>query len=175
LKIETENLILRRFTASDAKDIFEYLNPRVDAEFERWNIVSLSDAEKECEYRINSENYIAIELKAEKKVIGNLYISKKDFNSYEIGYVLSDCFQRRGLCTEACRALFEKLFADGAHRIFAECNSRNTASWKLLEKLGMRREAHFVKNRYIDTDENGKPLWQDTFVYGLLITDFQKN
>lgn len=172
MKIETKNLILRKFTMNDVKDTFEYLNQRVDAEFERWNIRSISYAEKECEYRIKSENYIAIELKSEKKVIGNLCVSKKDFESCEIGFIINTDYQRRGFCAEACRALFEKLFADGTHRIFAECNSRNTASWKLLEKLGMRREAHFVKNRYIDTDVSGNPLWQDTYVYALLITDF---
>lgn len=174
MKIETKNLILRKFTMDDVNDTFEYLSQRADAEFERWNIRSVSDAEKECEYRVKSEDYIAIELKSEKKVIGNIYISKKDFESCEIGFIINVNYQRRGFGTEACRALFEKLFANGTHRIFAECNSRNAASWKLLEKLGMRREAHFVKNRYIDTDESGKPLWQDTYVYALLISDFEK-
>ena len=54
------------------------------------------------------------------------------------------------------------------HRIYAECDPENTRSWKLLEKAGMRREAHLIKNVYFHTDDNGLPKWKDTYIYALL-------
>jgi RimJ/RimL family protein N-acetyltransferase len=48
------------------------------------------------------------------------------------------------------------------------CNPENQASWKLLERLGFRREGTLLKNIYFFTDENDNPIWQDTFEYGLL-------
>ena len=56
-------------------------------------------------------------------------------------------------------------FQTGVHRVYAECDPRNTASWKLLEKVGMRREAQLRQNIYFHADENGAPIWKDTYVY----------
>lgn len=53
-------------------------------------------------------------------------------------------------------------------RIYAECDPRNTGSWKLLEKAGMKQEAFFHKNIYFHKDENGNPIWKDTYVYAIL-------
>ena len=52
--------------------------------------------------------------------------------------------------------------------IYAECDPRNEASWRLLERLGMAREAHLRQNVYFWTDEQGLPQWKDTYVYALL-------
>lgn len=49
-------------------------------------------------------------------------------------------------------------------RVFAECDPRNDCSWKLLEKAGLKREAHFKQNVYFHNDENGMPKWKDTYV-----------
>ena len=48
------------------------------------------------------------------------------------------------------------------------CDPRNVASWKLLEKVGMRREAHLKENIYFFKGENGKPRRKDTYVYAML-------
>ena len=44
----------------------------------------------------------------------------------------------------------------------------NTASWKLLEALGFMREAHLRESVYFSKDENGRPIWRDTFIYSKL-------
>ena len=69
---------------------------------------------------------------------------------------------------ESCRALIAKAFAEGVHRIYAECDPCNTASWRSLESLGFAKEAHFQQNVYFWKDENGNLVWKDTFVYALL-------
>ena len=56
-------------------------------------------------------------------------------------------------------------------RIYAECDPLNTRSWKLLEALGFRREAHLLQNVYFWKDEGGKPIWKDTYIYGKLAVE----
>ena len=63
------------------------------------------------------------------------------------------------------------IFRDGAHRVYAECDPRNLPSWRLLERLGFRREAHFRQNLYFRKDAGGAPIWKDTYVYALLESD----
>jgi [ribosomal protein S5]-alanine N-acetyltransferase len=53
------------------------------------------------------------------------------------------------------------------HKITANCNPEKGKSWKLLERLGFEREGYLKKNIFFK-EENGMPLWVDTFMYGLL-------
>ena len=65
-------------------------------------------------------------------------------------------------------AVIAQAFNDGAHRVYAECDARNVPSWKLLEKVGLRREAYFRRNIWFHRDEDGEPIWKDTLVYAIL-------
>ena len=60
------------------------------------------------------------------------------------------------------------MFKAGVHRIYAECAPQNTPSWKVMEKVGMEREAHFRKNVSFHNDANGEPIYWDTYVYAIL-------
>ena len=64
--------------------------------------------------------------------------------------------------------LLEHAFEQGIHRVYAECDPLNTASWKLLERLGFHREAFFRQNVIFWKDEDGLPIWKDTYVYAKL-------
>ena len=55
---------------------------------------------------------------------------------------------------------------------FYWCNPLNEHSWKLLEGLNMRREGTLIKNIYFKKDINGKPLWADTYEYGILKSEW---
>ena len=72
---------------------------------------------------------------------------------------------------EALRAVIENAFREGAHRLYAECDPRNSPSWRLLEAAGLRREAHFRQNLYFHTGADGAPIWKGTYVYALLKED----
>lgn len=74
----------------------------------------------------------------------------------------------QGYAKESCDALIKKAFSEGLHRIFAECDPCNSSSWRLLESLGFRREAHFKQNVFFGVDDAGDPIWKDTFVYSVL-------
>ena len=92
---------------------------------------------------------------------------KRDFEAREVGYIVNKQYQRLGYAYEALSAVIKAFLHNGTHRIYAECDPRNTYSWKLLEKTGMKREAFFHKNIYFHKDENGNPIWKDTYVYAI--------
>ena len=168
MRIETDRLILRMFEERDYDDLYEYLSQLENDEFEGYPGITYENGREHLAYRVNSEEFFAIELKESGKVIGNIYLGNRDFCAKEVGYIVNQDYQRRGYAAEALRAVMEKAFASGVHRVYAECDPRNICSWKLLEKVGMAREAHFHQNVYFQTDENGLPIWKDTYVYAKL-------
>lgn len=168
MRIETPRLIVRTYEYRDKRDVCEYMLQRVSARFERYPDFTAEKAEDEIAFRLTSSEFFAIELKAEKKVVGNVYMGKRDFNARELGYVLNERYFRQGIAFEACAAAMTHFFESGTHRIYAETCPENVASWGLMEKLGMKKEAHFIKNASFLRDENGAPVYWDTFVYAKL-------
>lgn len=165
---ETKRLILRRFQKEDLPDLFEYLSDREVLEYEPYRPLTLEETKENLEWRIGTDEMIAIERKDSHKMIGNIYMGKRDFEALEMGYVLNKNYWGCGYAAESCKALIEQAFSNGIHRIYAECDPRNRNSWKLLEALGFQREAHFRKNVYFWKDENGRAIWKDTYVYAKL-------
>lgn len=165
---ETERLILCRYEEKHLNDFYEYIsNPNV-VKFEPHKPLTLEQARQHLEWRAATDEMIAVELKDGGKMLGNVYMGKRDFNSRELGYVFNDKYQGQGYAAESCKRLIEKAFFGGVHRIYAECDPENTSSWRLLERLGFTREAHLKQNVYFWTDENGRPIWKDTYIYSML-------
>ena len=163
--VETERLILRRYREDDLQDLYEYLsNPKV-VEYEPYKPMSMEEVKDNLAWRISTEEMIAVELKLNHKMIGNVYLGKRDFDSLEIGYVFNDAYWGQGYARESCEALIQQAFADGIHRIYAECDPKNKYSWGLLVKLGFEREGYLKENVYFWKDEQGNPIWKDTFIY----------
>jgi RimJ/RimL family protein N-acetyltransferase len=80
-----------------------------------------------------------------------------------IGYTLARAHWGQGYATEAVHGLLDYLFRElHLHRVVAECDVLNTASHKLLERLGFRREAHFVDALWF------KGRWSSEYHYALL-------
>ena len=77
--------------------------------------------------------------------------------------------QGQGYATEAARALLALAFESyGLHRVFGRLEARNVASARVLERIGMRREAHLVENEWI------KGEWQSELVYALLAREWRE-
>jgi RimJ/RimL family protein N-acetyltransferase len=88
--------------------------------------------------------------------------------TYEIGWAVAPEQQGRGFATEAALALLEHGFETvRLHRIVATCQPQNTASVRVMEKLGLRREAHFRK--CMPAPGGG---WWDEYLYALLDEDW---
>lgn len=166
--LETERLILRRYCEEDLQDLYEYLSDEEVIKYEPYKPMSINEVEENLVWRISTNEMIAVVLKANNKMIGNVYLGKRDFESLEIGYVFNKQYWGKQYARESCDALIKKAFSGGIHRIYAECDPCNIGSWRLLESLGFIREAHFQQNVYFWKDDNGNPMWKDTFVYSLL-------
>jgi RimJ/RimL family protein N-acetyltransferase len=92
-----------------------------------------------------------------------LFLRSREHRQGEIGYLFHPDYGGRGYATEAARMLLRLGFEDyGLHRIIGRIDARNTASARVLERLGMRREAHFVQNEIV------KGEWSDEVVYAML-------
>ncbi len=168
-QLTTQRLLIRSFKESDWKDLYEYLSDERVIRYEPYEVFSEDQCKQEAIRRSKDDAFLAVCLKDTNKVIGNLYLSEQDFNTWELGYVFNHSYQGNGYATESAGELLREAFDHlGARRIIAMCNPENTASWRLLERLGMRREGHLIKNIYFKKDDAGNPNWQDTFEYALL-------
>ncbi len=168
MRSETERLILRRFAVSDLFDLFDYLSDPTVVQFEPYKALTLEETKERLKWFVSTDEMIAVELKSNHKLIGNVYLGKRDFDSIEIGFLFNKTYWKKGYAIESCRKLIAETFDRAIHRIYAECDPENQHSWKLLETLGFKREAHFKQNLYFWKDDDGQPIWKDTFVYSLL-------
>lgn len=162
---ETKRLILRRFEERDLQDLYEYLSDADVVKYEPYKPMTIDETKENLNWRISTDEMIAVELKDSHKMIGNVYLGKRDCEALELGYVFNKNYWGCGYAKESCSALIQLAFSNGVHRIFAECDPENPGSWRLLEALGFMREAHLKQNVYFWRDKNGSPIWKDTYIY----------
>ena len=87
----------------------------------------------------------------------------------ELGWVLDPAQSGRGYATEAVGELLRYCFHDlGVRRVTASCFLDNDASWRLMERVGMRRETHAVRE---SLHRSGQ--WLDTVAYALLADEWR--
>ena len=168
----TNRLTIRPFAASDAADLYEYLSDPTVYKYEPGEPISLDYSVQVVKERSETMDFWAIELKESRKMIGHLYfkqIEPAEFRTWELGYIVNPAYQRKGYATEATATLLRKAFKEkGIHRVFANCNPENLASWKVLEKVGLRREGLLRKNIFFRRGDHGEELWIDTYEYAIL-------
>lgn len=170
--LKTERLLLRELRAGDENDIHEYAS---DPEVVRLMIWGPNTREATQEFLARALEQqmqwprpnvgLAIELKSEQRLIGSIELrAHEDANrTADFGYVLNRRYWGRGYMTESARAVLDIAFRRlNLHRVWATCDARNRKSYRVMEKLGMRREGLQVKN----TCEKGE--WRDTCLYAIL-------
>lgn len=87
----------------------------------------------------------------------------------EIGWVFDPAFHGRGYATEAVREVIRLAFAElGLRRVEAYCFAENEPSWRLMERVGMRREAHTIAD---GLHRDG--TWRDGLSYALLADEWR--
>ncbi len=88
----------------------------------------------------------------------------------EIGYIFNPVYAGKGYAAEAVRSVLERGFTDvGFHRIFARLDAANRGSIGVVERLGMRKEAHLRQNDRFDGQ------WGDELIYALLKQEWPQN
>jgi RimJ/RimL family protein N-acetyltransferase len=112
---------------------------------------------------------VAVVLSAEERLIGHMpFHPWFATRIYEIGWIFHPHYHGQGYATEAATALLRHGFETlGVHRIIATCQPENVASWRVMEKLGMLREAHFRKGVLFADD-----TWWDEYLYAILEEDW---
>jgi RimJ/RimL family protein N-acetyltransferase len=176
--VHTERLSIRAATSADAEPTWRYrrLEP-----VSRWMTSATTDPE-EYRARFESADRMAktLVMEHEGSVIGDLMLAVENAWAQaeveeaakgvqaELGWCLDPAYGGRGLATEAVQALirvaFERL---GLRRLTANCFADNAPSWRLMERVGMRREAHLVRD---SLHRSGQ--WLDSATYALLADEW---
>ena len=176
--LETERLILRRFTDDDLAQFLAYLNDPLVARYQTWESYTEEQArdvikkQKKLEPGLPGKWFtFAMELKETKQLVGHIALSLKaqDGQQAEIGFTLARQFHGKGLAREATACVLDYVFGVlGLHRVVAISDCENVSSVKLLERLGMRREGHFIQNIWF------KGRWGDEYLYAILRDEWLK-
>ncbi|HEY4551593.1 MAG TPA: GNAT family protein [Bacillaceae bacterium] len=162
--LETERLILRKITIQDAAEMYEYSSVPQVYEYVPWEThKTIEDSMGFIEYVLKQyeSGHLApwaIELKAEKKMIGTIDFVSRSPSHYtaEMGFILSKTYWGKGLIKEAAGMVMEfGLEKMDLNRIEASCMSENVQSKRVPHKLGMKlegisREKHFIKGKFRD-------------------------
>lgn len=170
--ILASRLLLRAFAPADAEDLHAYLSEPGIYQFEPGEPIDLAQARQMAQELAASPDFWAVELQETHRVIGQIYfkhIEPQHLMTWELGFILNPQYHRQGYMSEAVEALVRHGFAHAAiHRVVAHCNPENPASWRLLEKIGFRREGLLRQNIFFHQNALGEPIWTDTFVYAML-------
>lgn len=175
--IETDRLIIRMVQKRDAEDIYELCRRPETSRFSFWSPhESLAETKAFINHQISRYRkrdcmFFSVEEKASGRVIGTCsYVSMDvDYKIAEIGYsVLSDLWNK-GFATEIADALMGYAFNRiGVQRVFARVLPQNTASQRVLYKLGFELEGVAKKGYYF------KGKVDDVCVFGITDEDYFK-
>ena len=174
--LESDRLLLRRFADGDLAPFLAYLNDPLVARYQTWESYSEQEAREAIGRQRDLEPgrpgrwfTFAVELKETGELVGHVALSVKadDERQAEIGFTFARGQQGRGLAREAAGAVLDYAFGVlGLHRVVAVTDCENARSVALLERLGMRREGHFVENIWF------KGAWGSEYLYAVLRSEW---
>jgi RimJ/RimL family protein N-acetyltransferase len=171
--LRTDRLTLRPFTRGDVDAVYAYRRREDVARY----LFDVALSREECALAVQQRvSQVALETEGDKiilavelteigSVIGEVSLIWRsvDARQGEVGWIFDPHYQGRGYATEAANAMLDLAFGPGdIHRVSARCDVRNQASWRLMERLGMRREAHFREHAIF------KSQWDEEYIYALL-------
>lgn len=179
LPIETARLCLRPLEAGDLDALHVYHQLEEVARYQYWSERSREElTAKLAEWAKMNDNdnedgklCLGVVRKEDGQLIGDLFlgITDREARQAAIGYSFNPAFHRRGYGSEAVIALIGYAFnALGMHRVHAGCDARNTASFKLMEHMGMRREAHYREHALF------KGEWDEEYHYAILEDEWRQ-
>lgn len=175
--IETERLVIRELRDDDWRalhaveslpDVNRYQAYDAHTEHASRELIARARREAAGEPRLVYD--LAVTWRGDDRLLGRggFKRSGHELRNGEMWCVLAPAEHGQGLVTEAARAVFALAFDRLAmHRLFGDCDPRNAASARLMERLGMRREAHHVQNVW------AKGEWCDSWIYALLADEWR--
>jgi ribosomal-protein-alanine N-acetyltransferase len=165
LNIQTERLSIRKFDSQDLHEVLKYTSDTSVMKYIPEGLFNEDDAKQFISKNSgDGAEKFPVVLTEEDKLIGHMVFHKYfGEHTYEIGWVFNPDYQNKGYCSEAARALLKYGFEDmKLHRIIATCQPENHPSYRVMEKIGMRREGYF-KKCIPKGDE-----WWDEYYYAIL-------
>lgn len=177
--IRTERLILRPIAPTDAAPMHVYKSDPDAVQYVPYAPLELVDVEQRIATTWSNTRFakegdavsLAVEEPATGRLVGDvvLFWRSETDRSGEVGYIFDPRAGGRGYATEAVGALLELGFDGlGLHRIVARIDERNTASARVVERLGFRREARLVESEWF------KDEWTTLLVYALLEDEWRE-
>lgn len=173
LNLETERLILRPFCDADLEAFFAYRSDPEIAAYQGWQMPYTHAMAEQfiAEMQAQQPNVpgewlqLAIAVRADGRFVGDAayYLLREDPRQAEIGLTLARPAWKIGYAQEAALRLLAYLFDElGLHRVRANCDVENHNAYRSLERLGFRREAHFVENLWF------RGRWSSEYWYAML-------
>ncbi|NUT99133.1 MAG: GNAT family N-acetyltransferase [Saccharothrix sp.] len=169
--IRTERLLLRPFTPDDHADLHAYQSRPDVVRFLYGEARTPEETTDNLKLKMSvtwpekEGEHLSLAVVHGGRVIGETvlkYLSEAHRQG-EIGYIFHPDHHGRGFATEASVAMLDLGFDNlGLHRIVASCDAHNDKSWHVMERLGMRREAHFRHNEIF------KGTWGEELIYAIL-------
>jgi aminoglycoside 6'-N-acetyltransferase len=173
LPVPTERLTVRRFAARDVAQFAAYRSDPEVARYQSWDAPVSEESARRlvAAFAVAEEGapgwfQYAVELREGGVLIGDVAVCLAGNRMQaELGFTLARAHQGRGYATEAAKCVLDRVFGTGVHRVSAECDARNTASARLLERLGFQREGCRRRHTWL------KGEWTDDLLFGLLASD----
>lgn len=173
LPLLTDRLCLRPFSRGDVDAVHAYRGREDVARYLYDPPLSRQECELAIQRRVSQtvleeegdRLVLACETLDGGVLIGELSLTWRSVEARqgELGWIFHPDFQGQGYASEGTRALMALAFRQlDLHRVYARCDARNEPSWRLMERLGMRREAHFREHGLF------KGGWDEEFHYALL-------
>ena len=176
MRIATDRLVLREFVPDDWPAVLAYQRDPRYLRFYPWTYRTETDVQDFVQMFVDQQAeqprrkfQLAITLPDDERLIGNCGIRRKPEQDWEadIGYELAPEHWGRGYATEAALAVVSFGFRElELHRISSWCIADNSASARVLEKVGLRPEGRLRENEYF------KGRWWDTLLYGVLESEW---
>jgi RimJ/RimL family protein N-acetyltransferase len=177
LRIETPRLLMKPLQLQDTQGMYAYRSDPGVTRYQSWQPVKEEEVKAFIlKYGNGSINVVdswcqmGVYRKATQELIGDvgMHFLPPNAQQVELGFTISPRHQRQGYAAEAVDALLSYLFGSlNKHRIMASVDPRNTASIALLEKIGMRKNAHHIQGVW--TPEG----WGDDMIYTVLREEWQ--
>lgn len=177
VELRGARVVVRRFRAEDAATLAAYRSDPDVARYQGWD-APFSSAQARAFVTVLGDAYpdtpgewfqFAVVDAQTGRHVGDLaaLVDASEPRSVTVGVTLATDAQGRGVATEALTLLLDYLFTQrGKHRIIADCDPRNAAVIALLERVGMRREAHHIRSY------GQGPDWADEYVYAILAEEW---
>ena len=156
----TERLLLRPYRPDDLEALLDLFGRADVSRYLLWEPMDLEAAAALLGRRLTGSRIakegdgilLVVTERASDRFVGEVMLRLTSASSLqgEIGWSIHPDMQGRGYATEAAREMLRLGFEGlGLHRIMADSDPRNAASIKVMEKLGMRREAHHVDSMFL--------------------------